>query len=148
MYYEESKKNLLALLRQNGCPSIFLTLSCAEFDWPDLLKEIIETVKREKVTKEYIEGLTDSEKNKIISENVVQSTLHFQKRIEKMFYLMQQDFFEGKKESYHVSSYFYRIEFQQRGAPHVHSLLWLKDQLGDEAPSFWIDPERNEKFIL
>ena len=32
MYYQESKKNLMALLRQNGCPSVFLTLSCAEFD--------------------------------------------------------------------------------------------------------------------
>ena len=46
MYYEESKKNLMALLRQNGCPSIFLTLSSAEFDWPVLLKEICETVYR------------------------------------------------------------------------------------------------------
>ena len=40
MYYENLKKNLMALLRQNGCPSVFLTLSCAEFDWPELLKEI------------------------------------------------------------------------------------------------------------
>ena len=32
MYYEESKKNLMALLRQNGCPTLFLTLSCAEYD--------------------------------------------------------------------------------------------------------------------
>ena len=32
MYYEESKKNLMALLRQNGCPTLFFTLSCAEFD--------------------------------------------------------------------------------------------------------------------
>ena len=44
MYYEQSKKNLMASLRQHGCPSIFLTLSCAEFDWPELLKEILETV--------------------------------------------------------------------------------------------------------
>jgi hypothetical protein len=46
MYYEECKKNLMASLRQNGCPSIFLTLSCAEFDWPELLREILETVYR------------------------------------------------------------------------------------------------------
>ena len=50
MYYEESKKNLMALLRQNGCPSVFLTLSCAEFDWPELLKEIVETVERKKLS--------------------------------------------------------------------------------------------------
>ena len=89
MYYEESKKNLMALLRQNGCPTLFFTLSCAEFDWTDLLKEIIETVYRKKVSTEQIEKLLPAEKNKIISENYVQSTVHFQKRIEKIFTLMK-----------------------------------------------------------
>ena len=76
MYYEESKKNVMALMRQNGCPSIFFTLSMAEFDWQELLQEIIETVYRQKVTKEQVEGLSSNQKNKIISENYVQSTLH------------------------------------------------------------------------
>ena len=144
MYYEESKKNLMALLRQNGCPSIFLTLSCAEFEWPELLKEIIETVYRQKVTKEYIDSLPNKVKNKLITDNVVQSTLHFQKRIDKLFSLMKHDFFEGESETYHVSSYFYRIEFQQQGAPHVHSLLWLKNKNDGDAPNFWIDPSDEE----
>ena len=137
MYYEESKKNLMAHLRQNGCPTVFLTLSCAEFDWPELLKEILETVHRKKVTDEYIADLSQSAKNKIISENVVQSTLHFQKRVDKLFSIMQDDFFDAGDDSYHVSSYFYRIEFQQRGAPHLHSLLWLKNKNGHDAPNFW-----------
>ena len=46
MYYEESKKNVMALMRQNGCPSVFFTLSMAEFDWVELLQEIVETVYR------------------------------------------------------------------------------------------------------
>ena len=36
-----------------------------------------------------------------------------------------------------VSSYYYRVEFQQRGAPHIHTLLWLQDSDGKEAPTFW-----------
>ena len=84
MYYEQSKKNLMALLRQFGCPTLFLTLSCAEFDWPELLKEILETVYRRKVSQEEINQLSDVEKNKIISENVVQSTIHFKKRINSL----------------------------------------------------------------
>ena len=144
MYYEQSKKNLMALLRQNGCPTLFLTLSCAEFDWPELLREILETVYRKKVSQEDIDSLSASEKNRIISENVVQSTIHFQKRIDKIFSLMKYDFFKGDKESYHVSSYFYRIEFQQRGAPHVHSLLWLKNQKDEDAPNIWIDQQEDE----
>ena len=139
MYYEESKKNLMASLRQNGCPSIFLTLSCAEFDWPELLKEILETVYRKKVSQKDIDDLSNAEKNRLISENVVQSTIHFQKRIEKMFSLMKYNFFEGSNDTYHASSYFYRIEFQQRGAPHVHSLLWLQNEENEDAPNFWSD---------
>ena len=100
MYYEESKKNLMALLRQNGCPSVFLTLSCAEFDWPELLKEIVETVERRKVTKEYVNDLPDREKNRLISENVVQSTIHFQKRISKLFSLMKYD--SSKENQNHI----------------------------------------------
>ena len=130
----------MALLRQNGCPSLFLTLSCAEFDWPELLKEIIETVQRRKVSKEYVNSLPDKVKNRLISENVVQSTIHFQKRIAKLFSLMRYNFFKGTDQNYHVSSYFYRIEFQQRGAPHVHSLLWMKNKNNDDAPNFWIEP--------
>ena len=58
---------------------------------------------------------------------------------------MKYDNFFGDNEDhkYHVSSYFYCIEFQARGAPHVHSLLWLKDASNSDAPSFW-----NEEFIL
>ena len=144
MYYEESKKNLMASLRQNGCPSIFLTLSCAEFDWPELLKEILETVYRKKVTQKDIDELSTAEKNRLISENVVQSTLHFQKRIEKMFSLMKYDFFKGSTETYHAASHFYRIEFQQRGAPHVHSLLWLKNKDDEDAPNFWSHSETDQ----
>ena len=148
MYYEESKKNLMALLRQNGCPSVFLTLSCAEFDWPELLKEIAETVYRRKFTVEQVEALSDKEKKRLISENVVQSTLHFQRRIEKMFSLMGYDFFEEGTNAFHVSSYFFRVEFQQRGAPHIHSLLWIKDRDNKDAPNFWINPEKEKETPL
>ena len=117
MYYEQAKKNLLAHLKQNGCPTLFFTMSSAEFDWKDLLKEIIETVYRKKVTMEEVESLDASVKNRLISENYVQTTLHFQKRIEKLFPLMQNTEFFGKEEGeqYHLENYFYRIEFQARG---------------------------------
>ena len=46
---------------------------------------------------------------------------------------------------YSVSSYFYRVEFQQRGAPHVHCLLWLEDDEGNPAPTFWSSDEEMDK---
>ena len=61
---------------------------------------------------------------------------------------MKYDFFKGESGTYHVSSYYYRIEFQQRGAPHVHSLLWMKNQKGEDAPNFWIDPTDAEESLI
>jgi hypothetical protein len=26
-----------------------------------------------------------------------------------------------------IPDYFYRVEFQQRGSPHIHGLFWIKD---------------------
>ena len=84
-------------------------------------------------------------RNKLISDNVVQSTVHFQKRIEKMFSLMGYDFFGNGDDSYHAASYFFRVEFQQRGAPHIHSLLWLKNKSNNEAPNFWIEDQTTQE---
>ena len=146
MYYEEAKKNVMAVLRQNGSPSLFLTLSCAEYSWEGLLREILETVKGRKVTTDEINQLTAQQRNKLVSENVVQSTLHFQKRIEKELKLMQYPKFLDDSCPYAVSSYFYRVEFQQRGAPHIHCLLWLEDEEGNPAPTFWnCESEDKEK---
>ena len=124
----------MAMLRQKGCPTLFVTMSCAEYKWKELVRQILETEWNQQVSMEYVNRLTDGERSKIITENAVQSTVHFQKRIEKLFNLFKyDDIFEG----FHVLDFYYRIEFQARGAPHVHTLLWLSDECGKQAPSFW-----------
>ena len=64
MYYEEAKKNVMAILRQKGSPSLFVTLSCAEYSWDGLLKEIMETVYNKQFTLEEVQQLTPQEKKK------------------------------------------------------------------------------------
>ena len=96
---------------------MFFTLSMAEFKWDDLLKEILETVYRRPFTWEEVQALEQPERNKIIAENYVQSSLHFHKRTEKIFSLMKhEDFFNSSTDTpYHVANYFYRVEYQARG---------------------------------
>ena len=137
MYFQDAKKRLMATNRQKGSPTLFVTFSCAEYEWLELVKSIYETVYKKNISIEEIRNLPAVERKKLISENVVQTTLHFQKRIEKMFTLMGYDFFKVGDKIYHASSDFFRIEFQHCGSPHVHSLLWLKNQMNEEAPSFW-----------
>ena len=63
----------MALIRQNGCPTIFLTLSCTEFDWPELLKEVAETVYRRKISIKEIEEMSDKEKRKLCANHITLS---------------------------------------------------------------------------
>ena len=62
-----------------------------------------------------------------------------------MFFLIKYEnfFTDSGDKNYIVSSYFYRVEFQQRGAPHVHSLLWMKDKDGNDAPTYWSEETEN-----
>ena len=53
-------------------------------------------------------------------------------------------FFENQQVSYHVSAFFFRVEFQQRGSPHVHSVIWLKDRDKMEAPSYYVNNDSPE----
>ena len=145
-YFEAAKKNCMATIRQKGAPTHFVTLSAAEYQWGGLLKSVYETVHKTVATDEIIENMSAGEKNKLITENVVQTTLHFQKRVDKLMqkiiepgYLdentstdevMSEDIKEDRDQEKSCPCYFYRIEFQARGAPHVHGLLWLKDKQG------------------
>ena len=149
-FYEAAKGNLMATIRQRGPPSLFITLSSAEYHWQALVKAVYQTVNSAPYTDEVNESLTMAQKRKLITDNVVQTTVHFQKRIEKVIKkFMKPGFFEqrnsvsnageqeleeeeiedvqcdeedredGKEESEDAPSYFYRIEFQARGAPHA-----------------------------
>ena len=112
MYYQDAKTKLMALLRQKGCPSLFMTISCAEYKWLQLVKQILETEWKQEVSMDYVESLSDSERNHIVSRSAVQSTIHFQKRVEKIFSIVKDydEIFEGHS----VTNYYYRIEFQAR----------------------------------
>ena len=35
-----------------------------------------------------------------------------------------------------IADWFYRVEYQQRGSPHIHMLIWLEN-----APTFGIDSD-------
>ena len=84
MYYQDITKKLMATLRQRGAPTLFTTCSCAEHEWNSLAKSIYETVNKTEVSMDFIKGQTPAWKNKLVSENVTQSTIHFSKRTDKL----------------------------------------------------------------
>merc|ERR1712013_776086 len=88
MYYQDTKKKLMACLRQKGAPTLFTTFSCAEFEWNSLAKSIYETVEKKKISLEEIAKKPTAWRNKLLSDNVLQSTLHFSKRTDKIMSLL------------------------------------------------------------
>ena len=84
-YYEHAKKDLMACLRQRGSPNLFFTMACAEYKWDKLIQEILQVKEKRLVDLSEIEKMSSSEKNKLLSENAVISTVHFSKRVEKLF---------------------------------------------------------------
>ena len=87
---------------------------------------------------EEIRNLTPAEKSKLVSENVTQSTLHFAKRTDKLLSILKHGgIFVHDGIDYKLDSFFYRVEYQARGAPHIHMLIWLEDQDGNKPPAMW-----------
>ena len=126
MYYEDMKKKAMSTLRQLGSPTIFFTLSYAEFQNEKLFKQVLETCLNRTLTDDEIKemNLTQSERNKLIADNVVITTIHFQKRLEKVFNFLMNFPISRKnaKKKYTVANYFYRLEYQLRGVSYALTL--------------------------
>ena len=69
-----------------------------------------------------------------LRRNPVTAARHFQYRIDTFF----QDFLKSKhKPLSELTDYAIRIEFQARGSPHAHTLIWIKD-----APNYGISSDQ------
>lgn len=133
-YWAQRKKDLFSMIRQLGKPTIFLTLSANEIGWTSLLYTLYR-LKNDgaELSKEEIDSLHYLEKSTLINEDAVTCAIYFHKLVNILITILQ-----SKKISpfgnYRVLEYFKRIEFQHRGSPHAHILLWLdnapKDPLG------------------
>ena len=138
MYYEDVKKRVMATVRQNGAPSLFCTFSCAEFSWNELAQNIYQTVNKKPISIEEVRQKPAAWKNRLINQNVTQSTLHFSKRTDKLVSLLKSEsIFKHENQDFKATSFFYRVEYQARGAPHIHMLIWLEDQDGNKPPAMW-----------
>lgn len=130
-YWAETKRDLFAMIRQLGKPTVFLTMSANEIGWP-LLLQILYKLKNNgiEISKEATEQLHFIEKSTLINEDSVTCAIYFNKLINVIMNILQ-----SKKSSpfgkYRVEHYFKRIEFQHRGSPHAHILLWLENAPAD-----------------
>ncbi len=130
-YWEKTLRDLFAMLRQLGTPTFFCTFSAAEMRWP----EVITAIKAQQGETVNFDELDWSEKCEILRSNPVTAMRMFEKRVEA---LMRDLIMSPARPIGEVIDFFYRVEFQLRGSPHIHCLFWVKD-----APEFEKDQDQD-----
>ena len=150
-YWKKAKYEMLAKLENLGAFQLFFTLSCADMRWkenfaailrdqglnlhysviPDEHGHFITVIEVEfkkegkmikKNIKQYLKEEVNSSLHEIIRGNVLLATRYFNDRVKKFMDLVVM----GTNNPMMVEYYTYKVEFQERGAGHIHGTLWLK----------------------
>ena len=134
-YWMDRKRELYAMMRQLGKPTMFLTLSASEYQWPGLLNKLYELRHGQKYDGDIMK-LKAFKRAELVNEDPVTVVLYFHKLVEKLMLVLRKK--DGPFGDYCVLDYFKRYEFQHRGSPHAHIILWLSkdpcEELSEDMP--------------
>ena len=106
---------------------------CADLKWKDTI-QVIAAQHGEILTDDQVDNLTWEQKSTWLRSNPVTAARHFDHRLQ----LFMTTLIHGKfKPIGVIQDYNHRIEFQQRGSPHCHMLLWVRDapSISESSPS-------------
>ena len=121
-YWFVRKSELRCMIREWGSPTIFLTFSCAEYESPDIEKYLR---KVNTVPSSYGIG-------RLCTEDPISVSRKFSLKLHAFF---QKILVKGEVLGT-VDHFYWKKEYQARGAPHYHVLLWIKDApvIGQDDP--------------
>ena len=83
-YWQKFMYEVVAMLKQLGIPTWFMTLSCADLRWPELFQIVGRTLGKN-ITEEQVEALSYVERCQMLNTNLVVVAKHFQHRVETFF---------------------------------------------------------------
>ena len=67
-FWKRFQLEVLAMIRRLGCPTFFVTLSCADLHWNDLIANMFK-LKRQNISEEHIKNISYFQKCEILNEN-------------------------------------------------------------------------------
>ena len=123
-YLNKRKKDAFAMIRQLGFPSLFISQSCAETKWPELLRSLGQVVDNKTYTDEEIQSMDWKTKCRLIKADSPTLVRYFEHRFLQFFTLVIKSSYNPIHE---VTDYFMRTEFAGRGTIHIHWFAYLKD---------------------
>ena len=139
-YWRVFRNDIMAKIEQVGQFHMFFTLSCAEKRWPEILAAILQLEgnklsfnlpwdgKEDSIfindepLSEFKKSVNWSEK---LRKNIMLITQMFDSRVKAFVKNILMGLGEG---TVPISHFSYRVEFQARGLPHIHGVLWLDDE--------------------
>lgn len=137
-YWAQRKKEIFAMIRQLGLPTFFFTFSVAETYCPELLKYLYELQNGvDTISFEDALRLDDAIKNELIRNNPVGCVRYWDNKLKNLIAFMKNK--NGTFSEFPIEDYVYRIEYQARGAPHVHGMVWCKN-----APQYKLGCSEND----
>ncbi|CAH1119807.1 unnamed protein product [Phaedon cochleariae] len=125
-YWSERKKDLFAMIRQLGKPTVFFTISANEIGWSQLLQLLYKLRNGKDISEQAVQELHYMEKSTLINEDAVTCALYFNKLVNVLIAILQSKRYSPFKQ-YRMLHYFKTIEFQHGGSPHAHILAWLEN---------------------
>ena len=124
-YWENQKKEVFAMIRQLGIPTLFLSLSANDLYWPELISTLGKLIDK----KDYSEDLKNETlswqtRARLVQSDPVTCVRHFDHRVSHFIETVLKS---PTSPLGVLKDYFFRVEFQQRGSPHIHMLAWIEN---------------------
>jgi len=109
------------MVREIGPPTWYLTFSSAEYYWGQM----------DDYLRKFNPDMSKATTGTLCAADPVSVVRIFEQRFRAILDFMRYSQLFGE-----VTHYFWRLEFQSRGAPHVHMMLWIKDAhvIGENPP--------------
>ena len=107
------KSELRCMIREWGSPTLFLTFSCAEYESPDI--------------ENYLRKVNDVPPSYNVGKLCTEDPISVSRKFSEKFHSFFQRVVKKGEVLGTVDHFYWKKEYQARGAPHYHVLLWIKD---------------------
>ena len=111
------------MIRQLGNPTWFASFSATETKWPHLLKILGHLIDKKEYSDKDINDMTWEDVSPLIKSGPVTCARHFDYMIRLFF---QEALKRSSQPIGNIVDFFYHMEFQHRGSPHIHAMVWVE----------------------
>lgn len=133
-YWAAARQQLFAMIRSLGSPTWFLTLSAAETRWDDLFIALSDQeLRSDEERRHYLDGLDAAARARLVNSRPVDVARHFDNRWQLLLTWVRSE----ERPLGNIVDAWWRVEFQRRGSPQIHCMLWDAD-----APNWRTDEGR------